>query len=61
MSEFVNIFQEVLSIATLQPREARMRYRLAEREERMLAPAMERAVMIGERCRTADAERPGQA
>ena len=60
MSDFVNIFQEVLCIATLQPREARMRYRLPEREETMRAAEMERLVMIGERWRMADAEQRGQ-
>lgn len=38
MNEFVDIFAQVLRIVTFQPREARMRYRAAEWEERMHAP-----------------------
>ena len=52
MSDFVDIFGEVLRIVTFQPREARMRYRLPEWEERMQAPDRERASW--ERSRTRD-------
>jgi hypothetical protein len=38
MSDFVDIFGEVLRIVTFQPREARMRYRVLEWEERMQVP-----------------------
>ena len=38
MSDFVDIFGEVLRIVTFQPREARMRYRLPEWDERMQVP-----------------------
>ena len=38
MSDFVDIFGDVLRIATFQPREARMRYRRPEWEERMQVP-----------------------
>ena len=38
MSDFVDIFAEVLRIATFQPREAQMRYRLQDCEARMQAP-----------------------
>jgi hypothetical protein len=38
MSDFINIFGEVLRIVTFQPREARMRYELPHWEERVHAP-----------------------
>ena len=44
MSDFLDIFAEVLRIVTLQPREARMRYRLQEREERMEPAANEQSL-----------------
>ena len=38
MSDFTDIFGDVLCIVTFQPREARMRYRSPEREARTQAP-----------------------
>lgn len=44
MWDFVDILAEVLRIVTFQPREARMRYRLPEWEERMEPPANEQSL-----------------
>ena len=49
MSDFLDIFAEVLRIMTVQPREARMRYRLPEWEERMQEPERNKASEVGER------------
>ena len=50
MSEFIDIFEEVLRIVTVQPR--RIRYRLPEWEERMQVPERTGASMVGDRSRT---------
>ena len=52
MSDFIDIFGEVLRIVTFQPREARMRYRLPEWDERMQAPERTGASEIAESGRT---------
>jgi hypothetical protein len=38
MSDFEDIFGDVIRLVTFQPREARMRYRPAERDERLELP-----------------------
>jgi hypothetical protein len=38
MSDFADIFSDVLRIATFQPREASMRYRPIQRESRLRVP-----------------------
>ena len=43
MSDFVNIFEEVLRIVTVQPREARMRYRPPEWDQRLHVPERKNA------------------
>ncbi|SFO67502.1 hypothetical protein SAMN03159463_02635 [Mesorhizobium sp. NFR06] len=42
MSDFVDIFAEVLRVATFQPREARMRYQLPRCDQSVQAPEGER-------------------
>ncbi|GLS34047.1 hypothetical protein SAMN04488498_107154 [Mesorhizobium albiziae] len=43
MSDFEDIFADVVRIVTFQPREARMRYRPPEWDERLQAPERKNA------------------